>query len=277
MCSCTSSCIVTPPIPSLTARRIPSSWRGGGPAGPQRSSSHRPRRPPRRHGDGARAQAARDPADHGRGADARRRHPSHAPVRDARGLHEPLPGAHRLTLAHPPLGARGLDRGRRPPGPARRRAQPLAGGARAARRRGSSASRAARGAARSPRAWRRAGTPRRRRSRAASPGSSARTASASSSSAPSGATTGAGTGCWPSWRSGSACPRSPPATSTCTRASGSRSRTRWSPWASARRSTRPSHSGAATRRTCSRRPSGWRSASASTPTRWRRPAGSPSG
>ena len=46
------------------------------------------------------AQAARDPADHGRRADARRRHPPHAPVRDARGLHEPLPHAHRLALAH---------------------------------------------------------------------------------------------------------------------------------------------------------------------------------
>ena len=32
-------------------------------------------------------------------------------MRDARGLHEPLPGAHRLTLAHPPLGARGWTEG----------------------------------------------------------------------------------------------------------------------------------------------------------------------
>src|SRR5215208_2171827 len=48
-------------------------------------------------------------------------------------------------------------------------------------------------------------------------------------------------------------------------ASGSRSRTPWSPWASARRSTRPSRSGGATRRTCWRRPSGWPSASASIP------------
>ena len=53
-------------------------------------------------------------------------------------------------------------------------------------------------------------------------GSSARTASASSSSARSGATTGAATGCWPSWPSGSGCPRWRPATSTFTRASGSR-------------------------------------------------------
>ncbi len=56
-------------------------------------------------------------------------------MRDARGLHEPLPAAHRVALAHPPLGARGLDRGGQAPGPARRRAAHLARRPRAAGRR----------------------------------------------------------------------------------------------------------------------------------------------
>ena len=114
-----------------------------------------------------------------------------------------------------------------------------------------------------------------RRAPARSP-SSAPTASASSSSARSGATTGVATGSSRSWPGGSACPRSPPGTCTCTRASGSRSRTRWWRWGSGRRSTRPSRSAAATRRTCSPRPRRWRSASASTRTPSRRAAGSPS-
>ena len=47
-------------------------------------------------------------ADHRRRDHARRRHPPHAAVRDPRGLHQPLPADHRLALAHPALGARGL-------------------------------------------------------------------------------------------------------------------------------------------------------------------------
>ena len=80
----------------------------GGRAGPPSPGPDRPRRPPRRHGDGPGAQAARSAAHHRRRDHARRRHPSDSAVRDPRGLHQPVPPDHRLALAHPALGARGL-------------------------------------------------------------------------------------------------------------------------------------------------------------------------
>ena len=46
--------------------------------------------------------------DHRRGDDAGGRLAPDAAVRDARGLHQPVPAAHRGPLAHAPLGARGL-------------------------------------------------------------------------------------------------------------------------------------------------------------------------
>ena len=128
---------------------------------------------------------------------------------------EPLPGAHRLTLAHPPLGAEAGPR-RRPPGPARRRAQP-AGGAQAHAAGLVCLSGCAR-AARSPRAWRRASAEAaavaRRLAQIFGPDRFRIELQR------------------PFWRHDrrrnrllelaerSACPRSPPATSTCTRASG---------------------------------------------------------
>ncbi len=119
--------------------------------------------------------------------------------------------------------------------------------------------------------------PARRRSRGGSCAPSGRSAFGSSCSAPSGRATGAATACSPSWPSGSACPAWPPATCTPTRASASRCRTRWSPCGSEGRSTRRSRAGAATPRTCWRRPSGCSSASASTRRRSRRAAGWRSG
>ena len=140
------------------------------------------------------------------------------------GLHEPLPADHGRPLAHPALGARGLDRAgaRRPrrqaarPGPARRAAERHARGDRAARRgaRLPVGLRARRRGGR--RGSRRATTPARPRSRGGCCGPSGRSASGSSSSAPSPATTGAATGSSPSSPSGSGCRAWPPATSTRT-------------------------------------------------------------
>ena len=89
-------------------------------------------------------QAARDPPDHGRRADARRRLPPHAPVRDARGLHEPLPPA-----SPPRTGPPAAGRARAAPRAAAARTRSTASRASRSRRssgtpRGSSACRAAR-------------------------------------------------------------------------------------------------------------------------------------
>ena len=62
--------------------------------------AHRPRRRLRLARVRARRQALRRPADHRRGADARRPLARHAPRRDAAGLREPLPAAHRRARGH---------------------------------------------------------------------------------------------------------------------------------------------------------------------------------
>ena len=160
MCSChMSSFTATRPTRSSTARRIRRSWREPRPS--RATSALALTDHDGLHGAMEMAQALRPlgrAADHRRRADARRRHAPDAAVRDARGLHEPLPADHRGPLAHPPLGARGLDRAgtrraRRPaprPGPARRGAERHAGRDRAATPRGSSACPAARATARWP-------------------------------------------------------------------------------------------------------------------------------
>ena len=106
---------------------------------------------------------------------------------------------------------------------------------------------------------------------------SAASASASSCSARSGAATARATARWRARRARSASHASRPATSTPTTPTAPACRTRSSPRACSRRSTRPSRSGAATvRRRWCRRPR-WRPASPSIRTRWRRPRASRSG
>ena len=151
-----SSSIATPPSRSSTGRRIRLELAGA--AAEQGHGALALTDHDGLHGAMEMAQALKPlgrAADHRRRAHARRRHPPHAPVRDARGLHEPLPAAHRVALATRRWAREGWTEGGG-------RQDPL-DASRASRSRrwsstptGSSACRAARATARWPRAWRRA-------------------------------------------------------------------------------------------------------------------------